>query len=300
MSDKDYLDPQKVSSIYIPKYRFYILDGGSTVANIDYKFNYDDDSKQITLIGELKHSSFSEPISFTEGSVTLEKMTELLIESCNNSTYITDLYPIDLYKKTIIDKIKEHITTFSKNEIIDCGTNYSDLRVDGRIIESKDSKSETIVAFNCVNISIDENDKDNNNIKITGQIKLGLCIKGSEIARGKMSSSKLFIKAIEESGKSYELCSCSIDNIKEEGPFLTLNFIAEGCLIKQYKRIPKLIMMPKEMINMKESSNNRMNNILTNQIIRDYIALHTDSQESRNSEEHKKKVKDRFSRILTN
>ena len=267
MSEKDYLDPTQVHTLFLPRTAFYIANGQQDLTYISFKFLHDESKNVIGM--EATTDCGGEKVKFREGEISIEKMTELLIHCTTNTVHLTTLEPI----KSIIASLEaEVLRTLETSEepLVRIGDGFDYNRVDGRITtQSKDIPT----VFGKCNFKVSTAGASSpGKISVKGTISLAMHLSSPMVAEKALASSQehSIVKIITEEGMGIEIHNCAISETKEKGVFLEIPFEGKGLTLKQYKRIPKIVLLPDELIGQKGTSD-RMGSVLLEGTIEKYL-----------------------------
>ncbi len=318
--NQDYLDPNRVHTIYMPSAELVVLDGSKKAKMVEFVFEYDGDDT-ITLKGRITEEEGDYYRS--DFSVSVERMKEMLLSCCNQSRHLAEAFSeveiaINQVKQAALEKIGSE-NTINVGEAINLGN------VSGKVSSSA-KLSDTFYAFQNVTFKCDSvpapKREDPSALTVEISVEVALPLRGRDTVKQAIEENKgkLVVLIDTEKGEAYKISGCTIYDLKElESDFNTCSMTIHGTGIKRtvFKKPKNIVLLPVA-VTMSSPKNGtqkggsaqkkRMHDVLASRIVSDHIEqfkkdlgiIDTKESSRGSSGPSRIRARDRFSKIVSN
>ncbi len=318
--NQDYLDPNRVHTIYMPSAELVVLDGSRKAKMIEFVFEYDG-YDTISLKGRI--AGEDEDYYMSNLAVSVERMKEMLLYCCNHSSHLTEAFPDEV--GTAIDDIKQAaLEGVGSANTIGIGEVLALRNISGKICHSP-KLSDTFYAFENATIECSSvpaakrGEPSSLTVEIT--IDVALPLRGRDTVKQIIDANQgtLVVFIDTDTGEAYRIAGCTIHTSNElDSQFGTCNMVIQGSGIKRtvLKRTKNIIPLP-SIISSSPLSNGtqkggsaqkkRMHDVLASRIVSDSVEqfkkdlgiVDTKKSPAGSDGPSKNRARERFSKIIS-
>ncbi len=319
--NQDYLDPNRVHTIYMPSAELVVLDGSKKAKMVEFVFEYDGDDT-ISLKGRIAEDG--KDYHMSNFNVTVERMKEMLLHCCNQSRHLAEAFPEEIGEA--VNQIKQAaLEQVGTENTINVGEVLTLSNVSGKVSSSA-KLSDTFYAFQNATVKCDSvpapKREDPSALTIEVAVEVALPLRGRDTVRQIVEENrgKLVVLIDTENGEAYKITGATIYDAKElDSDFNTCKMVIHGTGIKRtvLKRPKNIVLLPVAVTDRKDKNGTekggsaqkkRMHDVLASRIVADHIEqfkrdlgiIDTKKSSEGSSAPSRSRARDRFSKIVSN